>query len=267
MNDVRFNQKTSKSTVQKALKPKKVSEIVLKQLEQMILEGSLQPGDKLPPERELALEFAVSRPSLREAIQKLETKGLVTRRQGGGTFINDNILSGLSDPLFDLMSKNTETQFDLLEFRHGIEGMSAYYAAMRGTEADFSEIQVKHDEIGNAQLENDHRLEAQAIFEFYLAICAASHNAIILHLARSMSSLLVDNIEQNLHVLAKRPDIFSQMADYRKRLLDAIVSGQPQKAWGASHRHLAFIEETLLKMSQENSRMERSIRRMQRSEY
>ena len=82
-----------------------------------------------------------------------------------------------------------------------------------------------------------------------------------------MSSLLIENIERNLTILAKRPDIFSQMADYRKRLLNAIVSGQPQKAWGASHRHLAFIEEVLLKTSQENSRMQRSMRRMQRSEY
>ena len=249
------------------LKPKKLSEVILTQLEEMILEGSLQPGEKLLPERELAKQFEVSRPSLREAVQKLEAKGLVTRKQGGGTFVSNNILAGLADPLFDLMAQNKESQFDLLEFRHGIEGMSAYYAAMRGTEADFTEIQNKHDNIGLAQLDNDYRLEAEAIFDFYLAICGASHNVIILHLARSMSSLLVDNIEQNLRVLAKRPDIFSQMADYRTRLLDAIISGQPQKAWGASHRHLAFIEEVLLKTSQENSRMQRSMRRMQRSEY
>jgi GntR family transcriptional repressor for pyruvate dehydrogenase complex len=257
----------SKAPASKRLAPKKLSDVILAQLEEMILEGSLQPGEKLPPERELAKQFEVSRPSLREAIQKLEAKNLVTRKQGGGTFVSKSILSGLSDPLFELMSQSNESQFDLLEFRHGIEGMSAYYAAMRGTEADFSEIQNKHDNIGNAQLEDDHRQEAQAIFDFYLAICGASHNAIILHLARSMSSLLVDNIEQNLKILAKRPDIFSQMSDYRKRLLDAIISGQPQKAWGASHRHLAFIEDVLLKASQENSRMQRSMRRMQRSEY
>jgi len=255
------------TTTVKSLKPRKLSDVILVQLEEMILEGSLQPGEKLLPERELAKQFEVSRPSLREAIQKLEVKGLVTRKQGGGTFVSESILAGLEDPLFELMSQSNESQFDLLEFRHGIEGMSAYYAAMRGTDTDFTNIKLKHDNIGNAQLENDYRVEAQAIFDFYLAICGASHNAIILHLARSMSSLLIDNIEQNLKVLAKRPDIFSQMADYRKRLLDAIVSGEPQKAWGASHRHLAFIEEVLLKTSQENSRMQRSMRRMQRSEY
>ena len=236
--------RASKSTGR--VKPQKLADIILAELEGMIIEGSLKPGEKLLPERELALQFEVSRPSLREAVQKLEAKGLVTRKQGGGTFVCDNLLRGFSDPLFELMSNNNESQFDLLEFRHGIEGMASYYAAMRGTPADFEQIQIKHDEIGNSQLEDDFRAEAEAVVEFHLAICAASHNAVILQLARSMSSLLADNIAQNLTVLAKRPDIFSKITDYRKRLLNAIISGQPQKAWGASHRHLAFIEELLL---------------------
>ncbi|WP_286263047.1 pyruvate dehydrogenase complex transcriptional repressor PdhR [Thalassotalea atypica] len=245
-------------------KQPKLSDVILSQLEDMIVEGSLEAGQKLPPERELAAKFEVSRPSLREAIQKLEAKGLVTRKQGGGTFVCDNLLSGLSDPLFDLMSKSHESQFDILEFRYGIEGMSAYYAAMRGTSEDFKEIQEKHEAIGHAQIENDYRAEAKAVFEFYLAICSASHNVIMLHLARSMSSLMIDSIEQNLTILAQRPEIFAKIADYRKHLLESIISGQPQKAWGASHRHLAFIEEVLLNLTEEQSRMERSMRRMQR---
>lgn len=242
--------------------PQKLSDIILAQLEELIIEGSLQPGEKLLPERELAKQFEVSRPSLREAIQKLEVKGLVTRKQGGGTFVSKNIMKSFADPMFDLMANSNESQFDLLEFRHGIEGMASYYAAMRGTEADFEKIQAKHNEIGNCQLEDNFHLEAKAVFEFYLAICAASHNVVILQTARSMAELLTDNIEQNLTVLAKRPEIFSKITDYRKNLLDAITSGQPKKAWGASHRHLAFIEEILLKLTQENSRMERSMRRM-----
>ena len=111
------------SGIQKPVKQAKLSDVILRQLEALILEGSLQAGEKLPPERELAKQFDVSRPSLREAIQKLEAKGLVNRRQGGGTFVSDQILSGLSDPLFELMSQSNESQFDLLEFRHGIEGM------------------------------------------------------------------------------------------------------------------------------------------------
>lgn len=244
------------------LAPQKLSDIILAQLEELIIEGSLQPGERLLPERELAKKFDVSRPSLREAIQKLEVKGLVTRKQGGGTFVSKNIMKSFSDPMFDLMARSSESQFDLLEFRHGIEGMASYYAAMRGTVTDFEQIQAKHDNIGDSQLEDDFRLEAEAVYEFHYAICAASHNVVILQTTRSMADLIIDNIEQNLTVLAKRPDVFSKITDYRKSLLDAIMSGKPQRAWGASHRHLAFIEEVLLKLTQENSRMERSMRRM-----
>ncbi len=63
----------------------KLSDVIEQQLEFLILEGTLRPGEKLPPERELAKQFDVSRPSLREAIQRLEAKGLLLRRQGGGT--------------------------------------------------------------------------------------------------------------------------------------------------------------------------------------
>lgn len=252
------------NNIKQPVKQAKLSDVIQSRIEEMILEGSLKSGQKLPAERDLAKQFDVSRPSLREAIQKLEAKGLVIRRQGGGTFVSDQILKSFTDPLFSLMSQNNESQFDLLEFRHGIEGMSAYYAAMRGTQADYDEIASKHEAIGHAQLETNYLDEAKAVFDFYLAICAASHNGVILHLARSMSSIVIDNIEKNLTILAQRPDVFAQIAEYRTRLMDAIISRQPQKAWGASHRHLAFIEEVLLNLSEEQSRMERSMRRMQR---
>ena len=104
---------------------KKLSDVITEQLESMILDGTLLAGQKLPPERELALEFDVSRPSLREAIGNLQARGLVERKQGGGTFVNRNLNSAMTDPLMDLVSQRPETQFDLLEFRHALEGMAA----------------------------------------------------------------------------------------------------------------------------------------------
>ena len=65
----------------------KLSDVIEQRLEHLIFEGTLRPGEKLPPERELAKQFDVSRPSVREAIQTLEAKGLLSRRQGGGTFV------------------------------------------------------------------------------------------------------------------------------------------------------------------------------------
>ncbi|MGL4855350.1 GntR family transcriptional regulator, partial [Plesiomonas sp.] len=118
----------------------KLSDVIEQQLERLILEGTLSPGQKLPPERELAVQFDVSRPSLREAIQRLEAKGLLLRRQGGGTFVQQQLWQSFSDPLSELLSAHPESQFDLLETRHALEGISAYYAALRGTDADFQRL-------------------------------------------------------------------------------------------------------------------------------
>ena len=93
----------------------KLSDVIEQQLEFLILEGTLRPGEKLPPERELAKQFDVSRPSLREAIQRLEAKGLLLRRQGGGTFVQNSLWQSFSDPLVELLSDHPESQFDLLE--------------------------------------------------------------------------------------------------------------------------------------------------------
>ena len=100
---------------------KKLSDVITEQLESMILDGSLLAGQQLPPERELAIQFDVSRPSLREAIGNLQARGLVERKQGGGTFVSRNLNAAITDPLMALISRRPETQFDLLEFRHALE--------------------------------------------------------------------------------------------------------------------------------------------------
>ncbi len=243
---------------------RKISDDIMEQLQAMMLDGSLEAGQKLAPERALAEQFEVSRPSVREAIQKLEAKGLVIRKQGGGTFVSENTFGELSDPLFDLMAKNPNSQFELLEFRLGIEGMAAYYAAMRGTPADLKIIQNKYDAIGLAQIENDYRLEAEALYDFLKAICIGSRNAVILHLIKSMASIITVNLEQNITAMAKNPGMFEKMRVYHSKLLAAILAGKPQKAWSESHNHLTFIEKELMLQTQEQTSMLRSFGGLQR---
>jgi GntR family transcriptional repressor for pyruvate dehydrogenase complex len=120
---------------------RKLSDDIMEQLESMILDGRLLAGQKLSSERTLAEQFAVSRPSVREAIQKLEAKNLVERKQGGGTFIKPRLNELITDPLLLLLSEKPEMQFDLLEFRHALEGMAAYYAALRGQSDDFRALE------------------------------------------------------------------------------------------------------------------------------
>ena len=94
----------------------RISDTIAATLEQRILEGSLKAGDRLPPERELAVELGVSRPSLREAIQKLASKGMLQSRQGGGTYVTAVLESSFSDPWQDMMGKHPNLREDMLNF-------------------------------------------------------------------------------------------------------------------------------------------------------
>ncbi|MCE2572047.1 pyruvate dehydrogenase complex transcriptional repressor PdhR [Motilimonas eburnea] len=246
------------------IKQPKIADVIEAQLESMILEGSLNPGQKLPPERELAKQFDVSRPSLREAIQRLEARGLLTRRHGGGTFVGAELRQGLTDPLYELLNSTPESQYDLLEFRHALEGISAFYAALRGTEADFSQIRQAFADIEQVQQQGqDLEVEAKVVVAFYLAIVESSHNLVLMHLMRGLLPLLEQNVLHNLQQLQRKPEIAKAISEHRRMLLDAILGKAPKKARDASDRHLVFIEETLLEISREENRLERSLRRVQ----
>ena len=240
----------------------KLADVIEAELEQMIVEGSLLPGQRLPPERELAQKFAVSRPSIRAAIQRLEGKGLVLRKQGGGTFVCEQLQQGLTDPLFSLLAQHPELHYDLLEFRHALEGISAYYAALRGTAADFAAIESTAQRIKEAHGVSIEQ-EAQAVVDFYLAVAMASHNALFWHLAQGMQQLLLNNIRQNFTELYRSDDNAAALLAHREKLMAAILNRDPQGAREACHRHLAFIEEALLQLRQEDSRHQRSMRRLQ----
>ncbi|RLV58637.1 pyruvate dehydrogenase complex transcriptional repressor PdhR [Parashewanella curva] len=237
----------------------KISDVIMGQLEQMILEGSLQPGQKLPPERELAAQFDVSRPSLREAIQKLEVKGLLSRRQGGGTFVKAQLWQSMADPIVELMQSDPESQYDLLEFRHATEGMMAYFAALRGTDADLQSIKRCIVEVEQA---TEIEQKATAIVNFYRSIAEASHNVAMLHLVLSLEPVLHKNVAENLVLLHRRPEAAQMANDHRRGLLAAIVERNPHAAREASNKHLSYIEEVMLSTREEDSRLQRSLRRL-----
>ncbi len=246
----------------KRIKQPRISDVIAEQLERMIIEGSLKPGQKLLAERALAKQFEVSRPSLREALQKLETKGLLESRQGGGTFVSAEIGTSFTEPLFELLAKHKEFSYDLLEFRHAMEGISAYYAALRGTAADKEMIQRCYDALLDAHSEKDSAREARADAEFHMSIAEAGHNAILLHIMRGLLSLLQQSIELSFETLYTKKEVRAAIPAQHKALLEAILAGNPQEAREAAHHHIAFVEESLQELNREKSRIDRSLRRI-----
>lgn len=248
-----------------SIRQPKLSDVIERELETLISDGILSAGQQLPPERELAKQFDVSRPSVREAIQRLEAKGLLTRRQGGGTFVSETLSSNLSDPLLNLLANHADSQRDLLETRHALEGISAYFAALRGNEDDFQRIAQCQEAMSVTLSKEGVEKESKAVMEFLIAIAEASHNVVLLHIVRSLSPLLEKNVSQNLILLHDREPLMQKLNEHRANIVEAIVAGEPEKAREMSHTHLAFIDEALSDLTQEQGRRARSLRRIQQN--
>jgi GntR family transcriptional repressor for pyruvate dehydrogenase complex len=241
----------------------RLADVITERLEALILEGSLKPGQRLPPERELAERFGVSRPSLREAIQKLAARGLLSSRQGGGTYITEELDHGYSDPLLEMLSRHDEFHLDLLEFRDAMEGISAYYAALRSTPADKAMLRKRYEELEACFAGRDPALEAKADAAFHLAIAEAAHNVLLLHTIRNIFHLLEKSIVDNLAHLFEKPDSRPRLMEQHRALLDAILEGRPEDARSHIHDHLVFVEENLLERERAETRTQRALRRAQ----
>lgn len=243
----------------------RLSDDIVAQLEAMILEGSFKAGDRLPAERALAEQFGVSRPSLREAIQKLVAKGLLVSRQGGGNFVSEVLGSTFSDPLLHLLENNPEAQRDLLEFRHTLEGSCAYYAAQRATEVDLQRLTEAFERLQDcyAQHLNICRTEEGAAdARFHLAIAEASHNAVLLHTIRGLFDLLKRNVTTNIGgMYALREETRDMLMRQHKALYQAIMERDPERAREVSNQHIDYVKEVLAEGIEEAHRLARAQRR------
>ena len=247
------------------VRQRRLSDDIVLQLEALILEGSLKAGERLPAERVLAERFGVSRPSLREAIQKLVARGLLVSRQGGGNYVAERVGSTFSDPLLHLLEGNPSAQRDLLEFRHTLEGSCAYYAALRATPPDhlrlreaYEALQACYETDGTASQAEEGAADAR----FHLAIAEASHNAVLLHTIRGLFDLLKRNVVTNIGgMYQQRTETRDMLISQHRDLYLAIIEGRAEQAREVSTRHLLYVQEVLEEVRQEVQRVARAARR------
>lgn len=247
------------------VRQRRLSDDIVERLEGMILEGTLTAGERLPAERQLAEQFGVSRPSLREAIQKLVAKGMLVSRQGGGNYVAQSMGSTFCDPLLQLLENNPEVERDLLEFRHTLEASCAYYAALRATAVDRERLKVAFDALQDCYARADEVSRAEegaADASFHLAIAEASHNAVLLHTIRGLFDLLKRNVVTNIGGMYKqRSETRDMLIAQHRDLYLAIVEGRAQDAREVSSQHILYVQEVLEEVRQEVQRVARAERR------
>src|SRR5204863_9976536 len=222
------------------IKSTRIYEEIVRQIKAMIAEGRLTSGDRLPPERELAEQFVVSRTSVREALRALESLGLIEIRPGEGTFVREVSVESLIEPLALVMLSQREAIGELFEARRLIEPALAALAARRATPEELHEMdrileeQAKEVAAGRTGLEQD--------AEFHSAIGAAAHNRAITRIAHAVMDLLRQSREESLNT----PGRPTRSHEDHRRLLAAIRARNEAAARQAMIEHLEAVEGLVL---------------------
>ncbi len=240
----------------------RIADAVASDLEVRILEGSLKPGDRLPSERALALELSVSRPTLREAIQKLVSKGLLSTKHGGGTVVTDRLRASFADPWQDMLKGHPLLQSDMLEFRHMLEGEAALLAAERATDADIARIDAAFAALEAAYQSDDMKACIDTDVAFHQAIAEASHNTMIGHLSASLMRVVHDHVADNLIHLHASPKQWAQIRAQHRAIWEVVRSHESQASKRAAREHISFVRQTMAEAAKVEGRRHTAMRRL-----
>ncbi|MEW6243898.1 MAG: FadR/GntR family transcriptional regulator [Bacillota bacterium] len=225
----------------------RVYEEIASQIKQLIIEGRFKPGDRLPPEREMAEIFRVSRNSVRDALRTLELMGLVECRHGDGTIVTCVTPETLISPLAAILATRRNLLSALMEVRKIIEPPAAQMAAQRINEDDLRELEQILASQEQKAMQGEYTIEEDN--DFHYTICMAAENEVLMLMVTHIMGLLSESRARSLQTAGR---VRMSVAGHR-RILDAIKRRDPDLARDAMLKHLEEIENTILKnMGQEN---------------
>ena len=214
------------------------SEEVISQLREMIHRGDLRPGDRLPPERDLAKLLGVSRPTLRAGIRSLAAVGILQSRQGAGTFVvkSDGPPSLDSSPLRLMASLHGFTSAEMFEARRSLEMAVAGLAAERATGDQMASMA---EEIAGmfASLDDPEQFLVHDV-RFHQTIAAASGNRILTSLMNMVATILFDTRIKTV----KHATDLKESAEMHRHIYRAIRERDPSAAREAMREHLVVAQ-------------------------
>jgi GntR family transcriptional repressor for pyruvate dehydrogenase complex len=233
--------------IYKEIRPKRISDQVFEQIQELIYKGQIRPGEQLPPERELAETLNVSRNSVREAINKLIDRSLVENRQGTGTFVRKPDPGQQDNPLSSVLGDDISVQ-ELLEFRLGLECNAVVLAARKATSEDIVHLNAVMDEM--RQMVNADSMGHEEDVRFHMGIACATKNRVHIHMMKRFYDLLYYGIwKSHMFLYQEKPNI-EAILDQHGRILKAIRNHDPQMAYEAMRGHIKFVMEFLAARSE-----------------
>ncbi len=213
-------------------------EMIIDQIKNEIKNGELKPGEKLPPERELAKLLGVSRTSIRESIQALAFSGYLNVIHGKGAFVNDSALK--YDEISNLITNISDFSLSsLMEVRIMMEAEFARIAALRGNDDDIKKIKDCYEKMKNAESISSFVIEDLG---FHMAIAEASHNELMNCLMRIFGELL--HKETN-RIVELSVGIKDSIVSVSYDIVQAINNKQAEEAKELMVKHLSIVESSI----------------------
>ncbi|UOF91059.1 FadR family transcriptional regulator [Fodinisporobacter ferrooxydans] len=229
----------------KKIRSKKIYEQVADQIRQMIAAGELKPGDKLPPLKELSVQFGVSRATVREAFSALQGMGLIDLRHGEGTFVHTVDVERITQPMNAAFLLGVNHMNELMDVCFLMETGIAKFAAERRNEEDLSKLAQM---LFNLEIATDPEIRAREDIYFHIYLAEATHNSIFMNymsiIAEPLRSViqLVHNETQYLHIVLK------QLQD----IYDAVKRQQPNLAEQTMREYLQVVHKNWLTTREKN---------------
>lgn len=216
------------------IKQKNISDIIMDQIKEMVYDGRLKVGDKLPSELELANKIGVSRASIREALKALKEMGLIDSKVGGGSFISNNFIDSLSGPLSLMVALNNTDIKSIFEFRKVIEIGAISSATNNYTNQELTELKEILDKM---KLALEEQVLGKLDREFHEKIVDMSKNIFF----KINMKAIVDILDRFLHVSAtksKKEDILK----IHTEIYEALKLKDEKLAKKILERHLEEVE-------------------------
>ena len=222
-------------------KAKDLTHTLVAGLKDMISAGTLHPGSKLPPERELAKQFGVNRASVRQALKALDVMGIVHQRVGDGTYLTQDASKTLGVPLDFLILVDGISFQELIEARRIVEPELAARAAQRATSDDIAALEKAIEGMDHGIRAGGQEL-AESDLRFHQIIWRASGNRV----CERMFSSIHRALSRSLTVTSMLRDEDAPLIAH-ERILDAVRRGDSEGARRCMAENLSMAETALMK--------------------
>jgi DNA-binding FadR family transcriptional regulator len=213
------------------MKKEKASEKVFRHIEEKIINGTWNPGDKITPELQLVEELGVSRISVRDAMQKLASMDIVTKKRGGGTFVNELSTGDYMKNLIPILTIGKIGYREIMEFRTSLDILGVSLCTKRADEETLVKLQQIHDNMITNRENPSNFFKCD--MEFHRTIATASGNRILQKTIEIIFDVLIYNVEDEYHQLS-----YDDRIEEHTLVLDAIKKRDVELAELYMKRHL-----------------------------